>query len=484
MPVEYIRNIQTGNTVRPIKDAEAWKLFSGSWLYGKTVVMYGDSTLTVTDNYADKLAATGIPASVTKRAVAGHSLTGNGLNIILAAQDLQDFDYVFICYGINDWSGVVRNSWKSALRLAIEDVLSKGSEPVVVLPWLVYIPTLVSGGWINNKGCSMNTYVDAAIAVCEEYSVKYFNFYTQSGVNKNNYTTLLTPSSNGLFLHEGATLADEIVKLIVNGNFCTGSCLSGKYLQPSKAVMPVDYGYNDELTTRQILANNCPAEFRKGRITSIGARTCTFLGWSTGARVRISGFYANNNSGSMLIKALNYYDNQLTTICRVDAGSDFDFTFEPPGNGGCWSLIAVGSDNSSGMVMDFTISAETGTVRICGTDPSRAAVELTYDEDFTVVDKCRIIFTPDGAAHMTGFTGSLGTAHPATLEIPFGTLPFYPQRIAYGYCEVDGGAPAIYKITQSGTVRIVFNETYTADTLVRVSGMDVTPGEFFQPTPT
>ena len=482
MPTEYVAAITTGNVRRPIKDAEARTLFSASWLKDKNIVMYGDSTLVVPENYANILRNSGIPASVTVRAVSGNTLTTQGLPIIQAASDLSNFDYVFICYGINDWSGIVRNTWKNAVRSAATAVLTAGSEPVFVFPWLVYIPTTASGGWINNKGCTMDAFIDAAIAVCEEMSLKYFNLYNMANVNKQNYTTRLTASSNGYFLHEGQDLAEDIAKIILSGQFNTGMNLAGKYRQPSKAILPTDYGF-ETLQVVSGLIGSTPQEFRKGRITSIKATVCTFLAMSTGKRVKISGYYTNSSNGYMTLSAKNIYNNQTALITRIDAGSDFEFIFEPPQNGGCWALVGESSADTTGIIFDFTIAAENGTVRMCGSDPSDPMLEMIYDSDFTVHDACNLIILDSGAVQMGGFTGVLGTSHPAGVWSPVGAFPFYPQRVMYGFCMVDGepGYGGIYRITQSGTVRLVLDRTYTAGTLIRFSGMDVTPSEYLYP---
>lgn len=483
MPIEYISNIQTGNDTRPIKDKEAWKLFAGSWLKDKDICMYGDSTLVVAENYADIITASGICHSVTKRAVSGHSLLYNGLPIIREATDLSNFDYVFVCYGINDWSGVAKYLWKNAIRSTITEIVNKGSEPVFVFPWLVYMPNMASGGWINNKGCSMDAYVDAGISVCKELSVKYFNLYTLSGVDKYNYTTKLTPSSNGMYLHEGTDLGKLIATLIVNGNFNSGDCLSGAYNNPSKAILPTDYGYNTEAGTNALLASRVPVEFRKGRITGVSPRTCTFLSMCTGRKVRISGYCGNTlDGGYMTLSAKNLYDNAVTTICRVDATSDFDFTYEPPQNGGFWCIVAESLAETYSVVLDFTIASENGTIRVTKM-PGECAIHPTYRSDFTPHDACTIIVNDDGSVEMSGFTGVIEDSHNVGLRYPVCTLPIYPQRVIYGFAIIEDSTPtpAMYRITQNGEVTILFPAIYTGGTLIRFSGANITPSEYFMP---
>lgn len=484
MPIEYISNIQTGNYTRPIKDREAWKLFAGSWLKDKDICMYGDSTLVVDGNYADIITASGICNSVTKRAVSGHTLTNNGYPIIRDATDLGNFDYVFVCYGINDWSGITKYNWKNAVRATALNIISKGTQPVFVFPWLVYIPATASGGWINNKGCSMDAFVDAGISICKELNVKYFNLYTMSGVTKTNYAEMLTPSANGYYLHEGQKLSELVAKLIVNGNFNGDTCLGGAFNQPSKNILPTNFGFITKAQASAIITSVIPVEFRKGRVTCITDRQCEFAGLSSGRRVKVSGYCGvNTEGGYVTISAKNLYNNNVDLICRVDSASDFEFTFEPPQGGGCWAFVCTTQTESIAVIMDFTIASENGTTRVVSNSPGVASLQPTYESDFTPHDECNLIFLDSGSVEMTGFTGVIEGNHAAGLRWSIGALPFYPQRPIYGFALIDGSVkePAMFRISQSGTIAILLPSAYTGGTLIRFSGINITPSDYFMP---
>lgn len=78
------------------------------WLKNKKIVVYGDSTTQIDNSYIKKLSDYG--AIITNRGVYGTAIVTNNdktgaIDLIPAATDLDDFDYIFMCYGANDLGG-------------------------------------------------------------------------------------------------------------------------------------------------------------------------------------------------------------------------------------------------------------------------------------------------------------------------------------------------------------------------------------------
>ena len=472
---------------RPVVDAQARADISqettqraaASWLQGKNIVMYGDSTLKVAETYVTHMQQSGIPASIVNRGVSGETLTNQGVGYLRAAEDLGNFDYVFVCYGINDWSGISRARWKDAVKTAADLIIAAGSEPVFVFPWVVYIPALSSDGFINNFGVDMYAYVDAGIDVCAEYGLKYFNLSQIADVSKSNFRSKLTPSSNGYYLHESAALGQYIAKAILNGNYNTGKYASGRYNRAYKTLLPANWGYAsyEEISA---LIPRAPYNHRKGRVLSVpSTRVCKFLELCTGSKCRISGYVASSvDTGYIDLYSIDGYGGAQAHICRVNHGSDFEFTFEPPTSGGCWSLGAQASTGQA-LIFDLSIAPEHGDARLTGYDPSDTSIAISYSSGIVVVDPAVINATPDGRVTLTSHSVRVGATATAGEDVTIGTIPFYPERNVYGTCRI-GARTEHFRINATGTLIIhQLSADLAANTAVIFDGADVTPTEFF-----
>jgi len=478
-----VKRISVNGISRPVMDEIARSWVNASWLQNKKVCMYGDSTLVVSETYATKMRDSGVCESVDIRGVSGNTLTTQGLPLIQQATDLSDFDYVFVCYGINDWSGIAKYRFKNAVKSAIDIITSAGSEPVFVFPWTVYIPTLQSNGFINNFGCDMQSYVDAGIDVCEQNNVKYFNLCKIANVNENNYTSKLTRSSNGYYLHESNSLGDFICRAILNGNYCTGKCNAGRFTRPFRAFMPLNWAYNNYATASDMIGN-VPVTFRKGRITTFtDVRVCEFQAISTGSKCRISGFHGSTaTNGYLDFYYINRYNEDAGTIhiCRVNDKADFDFVFSPPNDGGCWRLCAKASSGNTSIVFDLCVSSDDGDVRLTGYDPSDPAIIMIYNSDVTKIDDGYITATPDGSIRLSSFSVRVNRSYDAGDNVDVGNVNFYPQHNTYGTCRI-GARTEHFRIGASGGVILQqLSDSLAANTVVIFDACDVTPSEFFR----
>lgn len=476
-----IKRISVNGISRPVMDEIARAWFNSSWLYNKNVCMYGDSTLVVPENYAQHIVTSGICASVDVRGVSGNSLVLQGYNLINNASDLGSFDYVFVCYGINDWSGISRKRFTDAVRATAQKIINAGADPVFVFPWLVYIPSLHSNGFINNYGCDMAGYVDGAVDVCEQMHVKYFNLCGLANVTESNYASKLTPSSNGYYLHESAALGDYIARIILNGNYCTGKCKTGDFVgRPFKTFLPYDFSFLNYANTRSLLSS-CPVVMRKGKtisFTSGDVRSCKAL--NTGEKCRITGFVKHSEAGGYVtIGYINEYDNThtFTPICRTMTESDFDFTFTPPNGGAAWR-IAFEASSGSAIINDLTIASNLGDCRVVGPDPAAPAGAVTIQSGFNVYIQPYTIANGESVV-LTPFAVRAADTVAQGATVAVAQLDFYPMHTFYGSCHI-GGRVQLFRINAVGLVEIYVNaETIGANAYIFFDGIDVTPTPFF-----
>ena len=477
-----ISRIAVNGISRPVVDTEARKFFDVSWLKDKNICMYGDSTLVVPETYATHITNSGICNSVTVRGVSGNSLVLQGYNLINSAADLNTFDYVFVCYGINDWSGISRKRYTDAVRATANKIISTGAEPVFVFPWTVYIPSLQSDGFINNYGCDMAGYVDAAIDVCEQLHVKYFNLCELSGVNRNNYQLKLTPSSNGYYLHEGQQLGQYIAKIILNGNYNTGKCKTGDFVgRPFRNFLPLDFSVLTYDAARPLVSQT-PTIYRKGTLlsaTSGAVRACKAI--NSGEVCRITGFFKHSETnGYATFGYINEYDqtHTFTPICRIINESDFDFSFTPPNGGGAWRP-AFEFSSGSGIFSDLTICSNLGDCRITGSDPATPAASkislkstvTNFIQGFEVQHGETMLLSPFGV--------QAAQTMAAQQTIQIAQLSFYPQHTFYSSCHI-GSRTQLVRINATGLIEIYVNQAEIQEgTYIFFDGMDITPTPVF-----
>ena len=478
---EPIKRISVNGISRPVMDEIARKWSGESWLFNKKICMYGDSTLVVAETYATKIRDAGICQSVTIRGVSGMTLTNYGYQQIRDAEDLNTFDYVFVCYGINDWSGIAKLSWADAVKATAERIINAGSEPVFVFPWMVYIPTMASNGFINNKGCDMAGFVDAAIDVCKQLKIKYFNLCQLSDVNESNYATRLTRSSNGYYLHEGEALGEYITKAILNGNYNTGTCYGDRFREPFRLLIPSNWGYKGFSDT-QTLITAVPVRYRKGNALTISPNAlCEFLPITSGPLCRVQGFAQHEvDNGYVDISYIDLYHTDLgaQNICRVQSGSDFDFVFSPGTDGSAFKLCAQASTGGFCLLMDLRITSSIGNGRLSGSTPTVPAKSMTINSETATLavggymdvrgDHIRLLpFAIRAAADM---------AQGATVII--GNVGFYPQHPIYGTCHI-GANNQLYRVRPTGEVDLyVLGAAVPENTYIMFDGVDITPTPF------
>lgn len=212
-------------------------LFDGrNYLNGKKVVVYGDSTVAPSGgfSYMDIVAQV-CNCEVTNRAVPGTTMAigpNNGVGLVTAATDLGDFDYIFLCYGTNEWQG---NLSPQYLRSSVNDLLnavysnSDNIEIVFVNPYYSYKVFGTNPANVNNAGMTLEECNSIIQKELDANDVRFIDFYHRSGCSKNNYTKLLANDSGGTYVHPTDLFKRELAAVVAEG---ANSQAHDKYITP------------------------------------------------------------------------------------------------------------------------------------------------------------------------------------------------------------------------------------------------------------
>lgn len=199
-------------------------IFDGTFLNNKKVVVYGDSTA-VTHNGTSymKIACKAADATLTNRAVGGSRMNSgadSGVNLINAATDIPTFDYVFLCYGTNEWQdGRQPSVLISDVQAIISAVRSKNAtaDIIFVNPFFSYKVFADGRTNINSSDMTLEN-VNAFIQrTLNELGVKYIDFYHRSSCNLSNYTAHLLDDSGGVYVHPNNTFKEELAQIVLQG---------------------------------------------------------------------------------------------------------------------------------------------------------------------------------------------------------------------------------------------------------------------------
>ena len=225
-------------------DIDALQL--SSWLYGKKVAWFGDSVAHI---LIPKFTAKYPGTTITDYSYNGEPLAklNAGFDtcgyVRLMAANLSSYDYVFIQYGVNDWQGSVsidnedhdEYTFGGALKKVLDHIKTSYPSciPVVITPtWVNRIFSAV--GRINNVFGSIEGYINHAIDICNACNVSYINMYTITGINEDNYTTLLRDDvDHVVYVHPTDYTADimnrAIQQHVVNTGHCFGEIWGGNH---------------------------------------------------------------------------------------------------------------------------------------------------------------------------------------------------------------------------------------------------------------
>jgi hypothetical protein len=203
---------------------------------GKKAVVYGDSTVFKKPSYIETFGNL-VGMSVVNKSIAGTSVTpstysapSNSLYGLLkneSAVTFVDIDYVFLCYGTNDWQGSARlfdcgdekhnTSFEYALKKCYDMLLKFNSKLKIVFvsPVFAHRQFLSSMPNINAQGFKLEDYSYIAEKVTHEYGMLYCGL-NSLGVNEDNYREWLLDDSGGIFVHYNEDLKNEIVNYLIH----------------------------------------------------------------------------------------------------------------------------------------------------------------------------------------------------------------------------------------------------------------------------
>lgn len=247
------------------EDQEALKkyvdeVFSGignkegeGWLKNKKIVVYGDSTTQIENSYIKKLADYG--AIITNRGVYGTAIVTNNdktgaIDLIPKAEDLNDFDYIFMCYGANDLGGwdynfpfeesieTSDNYLNYCLKTIFEFLETKTCYPIFILPPIVHQDNWGEAQTNSYNGSTQDLFNDTVVTMCEQYHIEYFNLFTLCPVNHKNYTYwYLQDNTQGIWIHPNNRLNTVIFNQILSRNSNNGYCYPGNWTDCSNIVV-------------------------------------------------------------------------------------------------------------------------------------------------------------------------------------------------------------------------------------------------------
>lgn len=247
---------------------------NNSWLSGKKVVWYGDSWGTTVANPVSAFLSDYSDVEITNRCIGGTTLsriniegytTNSGYQLIMAANDLDEFDYIFIMYGVNDWQLSIplktKNPSEYEFLYCAETIIHHlqstfpTCKPVFILQSYCY-KAFASGGYdgINYAGVNQPGYINNIIDLCEEFNVSYINLFDLAGVNRTNYTDLMR-FDDPVYVHPKVELSHIIANIIYHGNLNTGK-VYGNNWSGNVAESTINFTNADTPATYETLVPN------------------------------------------------------------------------------------------------------------------------------------------------------------------------------------------------------------------------------------
>ena len=189
----------------------------------RKVVCYGDSTITVNNNYIDQLKNMSGAEVVVNRGVAGSCMAhynNNGVDLIKASTDLDTFDIITLSYGTNEWQTELSlDESVTSLFKIIQTIVSKAPniEIVLILPFYSY-HNFSNGVNINSLGLRLEDYVNILKFYSNLNTVKIscIDFYHDSPCGYSNYKKLLLNDSGGIYVHPTPEFSTQLCSIVTN----------------------------------------------------------------------------------------------------------------------------------------------------------------------------------------------------------------------------------------------------------------------------
>lgn len=265
---ENIANVVNDRINEMLQDGTFQEIFVQSWLYGKKIVVYGDSTTQLNTSYIKKLEAMG--ADITNRGVSGSAITTNNdhtgaIDLIPNASDLNNFDYVFMCYGSNDCGGWyysypgssgMKNS-NTDIYYCLDTIFNKlntvGVSGVFVLPSLIHQDAWGEYQTNTYTGSTQDFTNDIIISKCIDWKIEYFNMYTLTPVNIINYQTYYENEKNNIWIHPNNLLNTIMLFQILARNSNNGYSIPYDWTDVSNCITSPCHRTENQYTINNIV---------------------------------------------------------------------------------------------------------------------------------------------------------------------------------------------------------------------------------------
>lgn len=348
------------------------------WLKNKKIVVYGDSTTQIENSYIKKLETYG--AIITNRGVYGTAIVTNNdktgaIDLIPAADDLDNFDYIFMCYGANDLGGwdynfpfeksieMSDNYLNYCLETIFNFLKTKTCYPIFVLPPIVH-----QDGWGEAQtnvynGSTQDLFNDTVIAMCEQYHIEYFNLFTLCPVNHNNYTNwYLQDNTQGIWIHPNNRLNTVIFNQILSRNSNNGYCYPGEWTDCSDVIAsptqhrlfaPVIANVPDDAINNAVFFINYQSSSKFVVSSNDGSKV----------RLRLSGFIAapSDNLGQeqIIYRASGGDEHRLCFFSRQKNKTSVTFELTP----GIYELAFYNTKESNIAMINLKLEVQNGYIK-------------------------------------------------------------------------------------------------------------------------
>lgn len=214
------------NSITPSKLSMPYALCP---FYNKKIVVYGDSTMVDVTSGSDplwELIRSETYSQITCRAVGGTALSSfYSLLDAASASDFEDFDYMFIAYGTNDWQSgkpIAKingdDSFEGLLYSCYNLIKTKAPHlvPVFITPAFGRRPFTVGGGNIDNinsSGATLDDYCACIMNFCFENNLPIIDLHHKYGINEQNYTDYMYSSGDNIYVHYSQSFKEKLARL-------------------------------------------------------------------------------------------------------------------------------------------------------------------------------------------------------------------------------------------------------------------------------
>ena len=228
---------------------------SNPW-HNKSIVVYGDSLSTVEYEYWQYMTDADSTINLTNRAVGGTRIQ-DGVTLLTAATDLNDFDIIVLAYGTNSWANTsmreMLNSYQSAFSIIATKAPTK--EVVVIAPPYAHNDAYANQGETNDLYWHIADYANNICMIANMYGHKAYNLYQICGVNNFNYATFMDDSGTGIYVHQNEILGRRMAKALLNDSYYSSTATTFAFISAdgsstNRGFMVTKYGNHIDLQQR------------------------------------------------------------------------------------------------------------------------------------------------------------------------------------------------------------------------------------------